>query len=91
MEETRDNEDEELNISGFQDEQESDEEYDDVDELPNQQNQKKYRYSVSAEATITTAMSKPSIDAEKKSEAQHQQLLNLLKNSFIFKTCDSDD
>lgn len=89
LEETRDNEDEELNISGFQDEQESDEEYDEVDELPNQQNQKKYRYSVSAEATI--GMSKPTLDTEKKSEAQHKLLLDLLKNSFIFKTVDSDD
>lgn len=41
LEETRDNEDEELNISGFQDEQESDEDYDEVDELPNAQPQKK--------------------------------------------------
>jgi len=36
-------------------------------------------------------MSKPTLYSEKKSEAQHQYLLNLLKNSFIFKTCDSDD
>lgn len=36
-------------------------------------------------------MAKPNLDAEKKSEPQHRVLLDLLKNSFIFKTVDSDD
>lgn len=36
-------------------------------------------------------MSKPTLDTEKKTENQHKLLLDLLKNSFIFKTVDSDD
>jgi cAMP-dependent protein kinase regulator len=36
-------------------------------------------------------LSKPTLDTEKKTENQHKLLLDLLKNSFIFKTVDSDD
>jgi len=41
LENHRDNEDEELNISGFVEENESEEDYDEVDELPTNQPQQK--------------------------------------------------
>lgn len=90
LEETRDNEDEELNISGFQDDQESDDDYDDVEDLPTNQATKKYRGSISAEV-FTGINVKPKTDAKNKSDVQYNNIIELLKKCFIFKTIDPDD
>lgn len=61
-----------------------------MEDLPVNQPQKKYRGSVSAEV-ITGFSAKPKADTAKKSEAVYNQLLELMKKCFIFKTVDPED
>lgn len=60
-----------------------------MEELPTNQPSKKYRGSISAEVLTGTSV-KPKVEG-KKTEAQYNTIMELLKKCFIFKTIDPDD